>query len=237
MEPLDGLGASELRNTLLHARGQEGPVSADDVACAFGVHRNVARGRLERLVAAGLLEASFERRSGRSGPGAGRPAKVYAVAPELDAVEFPARRLELVVGHLVDALPAERRDETLNEVGAEYGRELAGAAGLEQRDELADGVESLCCGLRRLGYQVSVAALSADEALLATPTCPLRPLVVREPATVELDRGMWRGLAAAALRDVTLADVQCDTRACGDEHASCQIRLRFTRPRKESLDV
>src|SRR5216117_3239923 len=132
MERLDGLGASKLRDTLLHARAQERAVSADDVACAFGVHRNVARSRLERLVAAGLLEPAFERRSGRQGPGAGRPAKVYAVAPELSALEFPNRHSEELVALLVAALPDTSRTDTLEEVGARFGARLAATATLEE---------------------------------------------------------------------------------------------------------
>jgi predicted ArsR family transcriptional regulator len=227
MERLDGLGASELRETLLHARAQDRPVSADEVACAFGVHRNVARSRLERLAAAGLLEPAFERRSGRQGPGAGRPAKVYAVAPELSAVEFPHRHSEELVALLVAALPDASRSGTLEEVGARFGARLAKAATLEPESDLGAAMDNLCCALRRLGYQASVAEVSADEALLATPTCPLRPLVVAEPQTFELDRGMWRGLAAAALAHTELASVECESGDCGDAHASCKVRLRF----------
>src|SRR3954471_16377335 len=120
MDRLDGLGASELRDTLLHARAQEHAVSADDVAGALGVHRNVARGRLERLVAAGLLEPAFERRSGRQGPGAGRPAKVYAVAPELKPLEFPHRHSEELLSLLAGALQTNARADALEEVGARF---------------------------------------------------------------------------------------------------------------------
>src|SRR2546421_4843305 len=130
MERLDGLGASELRDTLLHARAQEQPVSADEVADAFGIHRNVARSRLERLTAAGLLEPAFERRNGRQGPGAGRPAKVYAVAPDLSAVEFPTRHSEELVGLLVATLPDASREGTLQNVGARFGASLAASAAL-----------------------------------------------------------------------------------------------------------
>ena len=90
-----------------------------------GVHRNVARSRLERLVAAGLLASTFERRSGRNGPGAGRPAKTYAVRPGLEAIEFPSRRYETLLGLLLDALPAAARTERLRGVGAAFGDELA----------------------------------------------------------------------------------------------------------------
>src|ERR671934_1412922 len=101
-EPLDAVADPDLRAALLFARSQVGPITADDVAVGLRLHRNVARSRLDRLAAAGLLEVTHERRTGRSGPGAGRPAKVYSVAPELDAIQFPDRRYEELVALLVD---------------------------------------------------------------------------------------------------------------------------------------
>jgi predicted ArsR family transcriptional regulator len=227
MERLDGLGASELRDTLLHARAQERAVSADDVACAFGIHRNVARSRLERLAAAGLLEPAFERRSGRQGPGAGRPAKVYAVAPELTALEFPPRHSEELVSLLAAALPDASRADTLEDVGVRYGERLAADAHIRQADDVPAALDAVCCGLRRLGYQASVVATDAGGGTLATPTCPLRPLMVADPSTFLLDRGMWRGLAAAALRGRDVATVECSGDGCRDAHASCTLHLRF----------
>src|SRR5205823_10249443 len=111
MHRLDSLGDRALRETLLFARAQPLPVTADEVAAAQRIHRNVARGRLERLSEAGLLIASFERRTGRTGPGAGRPAKTYRVAPELTAIEFPTRRYEQLIGLLIAALPEPGRRE------------------------------------------------------------------------------------------------------------------------------
>jgi predicted ArsR family transcriptional regulator len=61
----------------------------------------VARWRLEKLVEAGLLVIGLERRSGRSGPGAGRPAKTYAPVAETAAIEFPRRRYEALLGLLL----------------------------------------------------------------------------------------------------------------------------------------
>ena len=106
MNVLDVIGDPELRETLLEVRGRPRAASISEIADATGVHRNVARRRLERLVAAGLLTASFERPPGRSGPGAGRPAKVYSPTPDTTAIEFPARRYPELVGLLVDAVPA-----------------------------------------------------------------------------------------------------------------------------------
>src|SRR4051812_29036652 len=125
MHRLDSVGDRELRATLLFVRAQPSPVTADEVAGAQGIHRNVARARLERLAEAGLLIRSFERRTGRTGPGAGRPAKTYRVAPELSAIEFPKRRYEQLIGLAVDALPEDGRRERLYEVGISFGRELA----------------------------------------------------------------------------------------------------------------
>jgi predicted ArsR family transcriptional regulator len=227
MNRLDGLGASELRDTLLHARAQEQPVSADDVAHAFGIHRNVARSRLERLASAGLLEPAFERRSGRQGPGAGRPAKVYAVAPELTPLEFPHRHSEELLSLLASALPDDAREETLEAVGVRFGEQLAADAPVHPADDVPAALDAVCCGLRRLGYQASVVDASADGGTLTTPTCPLRPLVVADPSTYPLDRGMWRGLAAAAFRGHAVASVQCSGHGCTDAHASCTLQIRF----------
>src|SRR3954469_6830372 len=147
MHRLDVLGDWELRETLLFARAQELPVTADEVAAAHRVHRNVARGRLERLADAGLLIASFERRTGRTGPGAGRPAKTYRVAPELSAIEFPRRRYEQLIALVVDALPARTRRERLHEIGIEFGRELAREARLRSAKSFRTALRRVCAAL------------------------------------------------------------------------------------------
>ena len=225
MDALDAIGDPELRGALTFARSQARPVSADELGAAQGVHRNVARARLERLVGAGLLHADYERRTGRTGPGAGRPAKVYAVLPELAALEFPARRYETLLGLLVDALPAGRRPERLREIGVAFGDELARDAGLQPIRSVRAGFERMCAAVRGLGYQASVAEVSERGAVIATPTCPLRPLVRARPDAAEIDRGMWQGLAAHALEGVTVNRVQCETRDCLLDHASCHVLL------------
>src|SRR5512133_3739816 len=127
MDHLAAVGDPELREALLFARGQARPTTADDLAQATGVHRNVARSRLERLVAAGLLAVGYERRTGRVGPGSGRPAKTYSVVPQLESIEFPGQT-ESLMALLVDALAESRGGRPLREVGVAFGRELARAA-------------------------------------------------------------------------------------------------------------
>jgi predicted ArsR family transcriptional regulator len=226
MQKLDAIGDRDLRVTLLFARGQARPVTADDVAAAHGIHRNVARARLERLVDAGLLIPAFERRTGRSGPGAGRPAKTYHVAPELSAIEFPQRHYDRLVSLLAETLPARARGRRLHEVGIAFGAELARHARVRPAKMLDAALERVCAGLGRLGYQASVAELQNDQAVITTPTCPLRPLVRRDAELAALDGGMWTGLVSSALGPSDARTIICETTAlCHRDAAECRIHL------------
>jgi predicted ArsR family transcriptional regulator len=85
-----------------HVVHQPGPVSRDEVAGALGLPRTTAAFHLERLAGQGLLEVVHQRRTGRSGPGAGRPTKLYRRSPCLVSVSLPERRYDLA-GHLLAA--------------------------------------------------------------------------------------------------------------------------------------
>jgi predicted ArsR family transcriptional regulator len=220
---LDAVAAPELRRTLLCVREQPRPVTADDVAVQERVHRNVARARLERLVAAGLLVTSFQRRSGRAGPGAGRPAKLYATAPELEAIEFPRRRL----GDLVALLIAGQPRRKLREAGRAFGRLLAAESGVGA--SRTSGVERLRETVGRLGFQVSVVETGPERVVLSTPTCPLRPLVAAHPEATEVDAAMWAGLVEGAFGGVRAQDVRCETAGCFDGRGPCRVTLRVSK--------
>ncbi len=225
MHRLDSIGDRELRETLLFARSQPLPVTADEVATAQRIHRNVARGRLERLADAGLLVASFERRTGRTGPGAGRPAKTYRVAPELTAIEFPERRYEQLIGLVVDALPEPGRGDRLREIGVAFGRELARETRLRPAKGLRTALRRVCAALGSLGYQASVAEVTGDRAVITTATCPLRPLVRARPRLAELDRGMWTALLARAFAGTAVDQIGCDTPNCQRDDTDCRVLL------------
>ncbi|HET8607363.1 MAG TPA: hypothetical protein VFL66_10085 [Gaiellaceae bacterium] len=220
---LTAVADPDLREALLYARGRADAFTADDAAAALGVHRNVARARLDRLADAGLLEVARARRSGRSGPGAGRPAKIYSVAPETEAIQFPDRRYEALFGLMLDRLPHRE----LRRVGERFGRELAETAGLAQAANVRRGLERVCAAVRLLGFQASVEEVEGDRAVLATPTCPLRPLVLERPEAAEIDRGMWAGLVECGIRGVRAEEVLCETADCLDHHASCRVLLRL----------
>jgi predicted ArsR family transcriptional regulator len=225
VQRLDAIGNSELRETLLFARKQALPVTADDVAAAGGIHRNVARARLERLAGAGLLVPSFERRTGRTGPGAGRPAKTYRVAPEISAIEFPERRYDDLIGLVVDALPERGRGARLHDIGVEFGRLLARQARLRPADSFRGALRGVCRALGSLGYQAVLGEATDRSGVIRTATCPLRPLMHARGELAQLDRGMWAGLVAEAFPAVESEHVSCDTCDCQNEEAACRVLL------------
>ena len=117
-----------------------GPVSRDDAADALGLRRATAALHLDRLAENGLLEVQFRRIGGRSGPGAGRPSKLYAAAvPEVGA-SVPPRDYGLAAELMARAIEESVRSgdsvtETLPRVSRQAGADAADAA-------LADGIRA-----------------------------------------------------------------------------------------------
>lgn len=227
MNRLDAVGDPALRSTLLFVRAQPRPVTAAGVGTALDTPRTVARFRLERLAEAGLLVTGFERRTGRKGPGAGRPAKTYTAAAETRALEFPLRRYEKLIALLLDGLPGRRGTRQLAEIGSAFGAELAKAAALRPGPTLPTALAGMCRGLGRLGFQAHVESVGDQSAVIVSATCPLRPVVVADPRARALDQGMWQGLIAAAAGKETLKSTRCLTEGCLDDSAPCRIAATF----------
>ena len=227
MDRIDAIVVRELRTALMYVRGSRDPVTADDAADALGVDRSGARNRLEKLLDAGLLVAHFARRSGRRGPGAGRPSKLYSAAPEPQAIELPPRHLPALVARLLDELPAAGREQALRRAGEDFGRELARRAGLRPRARVEDGLERVCAAVRSLGFQATLDHLDGHTAVINTPTCPLRPLVFERPDAAHIDRGMWAGLIECALRGLRAETIECETHSCLEGSVTCSVVLRL----------
>lgn len=83
---------------------QPGAVSRDQAADGIEVPRHTAKFHLDRLVEEGLLVTEFRRLTGRSGPGAGRPAKLYRRSRKEVSVSVPSRRYDLAGQVLADAV-------------------------------------------------------------------------------------------------------------------------------------
>jgi len=124
-----GIGAlaDETRRALYtYVVAQPAPVSREQAAGALDLAPSTANFHLDKLVAERLLEVEYRRLSGKTGPGAGRPSKLYRRADQQFAVSLPERRYDLVGQILAaavtsagagapldDALDSSARDEGL----------------------------------------------------------------------------------------------------------------------------
>jgi len=127
---LAGLGEPIRRTLYRYVAGRGIPVSRDDAARAVGISP-LAAYHLDKLVDDGLLEARYQRRSGRRGPGAGRPAKHYVRADRQIELSLPARDYaalaELLAG-AVEADPSGAAQAALDRAAADLGAELGAEA-------------------------------------------------------------------------------------------------------------
>ena len=122
---------------------QTAPISKDEAAQAAGLPRTTAAFHLDKLVEMGLLTVVHQRRTGRTGPGAGRPAKLYQRSEEQIEVSLPDRRYEAASHLVTDALmEAESTGapprEILNRRAHEWGADLASTASGDLTGALGD---------------------------------------------------------------------------------------------------
>ncbi len=135
-------------------------ISKDEAAAAMGVARSVAAFHLDRLVTDGLLTTEFRRLTGRQGPGAGRPAKLYRRAEGELSVSLPARQYDLAAGLLAAAVSDATHTgtpvgEALTRVATERGRALGERARTEAgtRPRRRALVDSALAVLEGQGYE------------------------------------------------------------------------------------
>ena len=156
MDDVESIGAlaEPVRRALYEwVVGQAAPVSRDQAAAGAGVPRHTAKFHLDKLVADGLLETEFRRLTGRRGPGAGRPAKLYRRSPREVAVTLPPRRYELAARIMAAALDQGGSAEALAEAAAEVGR-TANLEALGYEPHERDGVvELLNCPFHALAQE------------------------------------------------------------------------------------
>ena len=140
-------------------------VGREQAADAVGLQRGIAAHHLDRLADAGLLEVGYQRLTGRSGPGAGRPAKVYRRADVELEVTLPARDYELASRLLAtaadrsrrDGVPIERAlDDAARGVGVAIGKQAR--QGLTSRASVATRRARLIDELTTLGFEPGEAA-------------------------------------------------------------------------------
>jgi predicted ArsR family transcriptional regulator len=184
-----------------------GLVGRDEAAGAVGIARELAAFHLDKLLGEGLLDVEYRRISGRSGPGAGRPAKLYRRSGREVQVILPERRYDLVARLMAEALEEPGGDPAAAVDGAarRFGRTL----GEEARQELGRRastkrlLEKACEVLRDYGFEPV-----HSEGEIRLRNCPFEAIAKDHTALVcgmnlALGEGLLAGLGAEGI-DVRL---------------------------------
>lgn len=191
--------------------GRSEPVGRDEAATAVGIGRALAVYHLDKLVDSGLLTASYRRPPGRGGPGAGRPAKVYARSGGEFAVTVPPREYEMAARLLVRAVAADRSGQALAAL-QEAARNLGQGVGERHRHDRTQGGGvrmALQSALSEHGFE----PCHDDAGDVRMRNCPFRRLAELHPEVVcnmnlALIQGLVAGLGADSLHPVLAPDPQ-----------------------------
>ncbi len=202
-------------------------VSRDQAADAVGLERATAAHHLDRLAADGLLEIDYQRLSGRRGPGAGRPAKLYRRSRREFDVSLPPRDYELagqLLARAADKSRAERVDivSALDDVARTEGRRLAE----EIRSQLHDADGQPAASRRRVVLEMlerhGFEPRADDQSTVVLKNCPFHHLAQQHR---ELICAMNHRLLDAAIENVgqTGLDARLEP-----EDGLCCVKLRPT---------
>ena len=227
------LGEPLRRALYRYVAGQESPVNRDQAAEGAGVARHVAKFHLDKLVEEGLLETTFGRPPGRTGPGAGRPAKLYRRSSREIEVSVPDRRYDLAGTLLARAVTDAERDsvpvrDALLRAARDTGQSLGADARARSGPRPSRAALTVAARevLEELGYEPR-----PDGGGVELANCPFHALAADYTELVcgmnlELMGGMLAGLGPSGLE------------ACADPvPGKCCVRLRPQRRRGPKKEV
>lgn len=167
--------------------GAGGWTTRDEAAKALGVARSVAAFHLDKLADVGVVQVRFERTSGRTGPGAGRPSKLYRPSDDEVSASIPPRHYDLAGSLLAAAVSEATRTET---PVADCLSAVARAAGRQLGEEAATATNPLRNGddrrravlevLARHGYEPEI----GKRKEIALTNCPFHRLAEEQRTLV-----------------------------------------------------
>jgi predicted ArsR family transcriptional regulator len=181
------------RNIYLLVRERPEGLTAGEVAEATGLHANVARHHLEKLVTESYLDTTQ-----RASSGAGRPAKVYrTTGPEL-FLDLQIRRDDILVtllGKALARLEPEQAAALAEEVGQEFGRQMATTVGETSADEhsFRTALHLVADALSSHGFAAH-AEKDGEELRIVAGQCPFGDVAIEHPVICAVDRGMVKGM-------------------------------------------
>lgn len=194
-----------------HVSARALPLSRDEVTEALGIPGRTTAFHLDRLAELGLLSVSFARRTGRSGPGAGRPAKLYQRSVAEVSVSLPPRHYDLA-GHLLAGALAQAQAsgepprQALEQRARDYGRAMA----REQSGRREQPAQPEQSGPAETGALMSLLEAHGFEPRLTgsdivLKNCPFHALAQEQPELVcgmnlHLIEGALEGLGQTGVR-------------------------------------
>lgn len=202
------------------------PVSRDEAASAANVSRKLAAFHLDRLVAAGLLKAGFGRIGARSGPGAGRPSKLYSKADRELRVLLPERRYDFAAGILARAAEDPHTRRRVQEEARLEGEAIGRAA---HAGDGEGGIDDLLSVLEVQGFDPVVV-----EGAVRLRNCPFHGLARQHSDLVcGMNLSLMQGLVAGSGAQVSPRLDRQDGYCCvsfalvPEEHHTTPMRMRL----------
>ncbi|MGF1597728.1 MAG: helix-turn-helix transcriptional regulator [Acidimicrobiales bacterium] len=187
---------------LIHER-PEG-VTASEVAEATGLHANVARHHLDKLVGGSYVEVSQ-----RQSTGAGRPAKVYRATDPGLHLEFEVGHDDILVtllGRALSRLPETEAAAMAEEVGLLFGQRMAASMGssIDSQRSFRSALHVVADALSAHGFAAH-AERHGDELRIVSGHCPFGDVAIEHPVICAVDRGMVKGLLSSLYGETEVA--------------------------------
>lgn len=196
--PVGVLAEPTRRRVFDVVRSADKPLTREAVADATGISQRLAAFHLDRLADAGLLTVDYARPPGRSGPGAGRPAKRYAPADVQLDLSVPPRRYNVVARILAAAIAESPRDADAGARAVAYreGHDIGEQQRTPHRSRAA-ATRATCSALTALGFDPD-----DNGGRLRLRNCPFHDVVDVAPELVcglnlQLVSGVLDGLGVA----------------------------------------
>lgn len=210
-------------------------ITRDEAADALQISLAAAAFHLDRLVAAGLLRASYRRTASGPALGAGRPSKLYRRSGRRVEVAIPQREHQLMSGLLAEAAATSADARSLDDVAHEYGLSLGARARASAHGD-DEGALAKC--IEKVSADLGFEPTRTDAGELWARNCPFDPVSRRQPAVVcrtavALLRGVVDGVGASGIsvgreeRPGWCCVIQRASRsAAGDDGNKTATRLR-----------
>jgi predicted ArsR family transcriptional regulator len=200
---------------------QPDPVSREQAAGALGMPVHSAKFHLDKLAEQGLLDVEFRRLTGRTGPGAGRPSKLYRRSARQFSISLPERRYDLAGDVLAEAIDVSLREgvplgEAVSGAAARRGRRIAGSP---DKDETSSLLTRAVDVLALYGYEPR----DEDQEIRLT-NCPFHRLAQEHTTLV---CGMNLALIGGVLDEL---GVQGATPELSPQAGYCCVRIRTPHP-------